>query len=197
MKKNLQHTRRNTMECNYYRHHIIVEGIDSTGKSSLIRNIMNELNYFLVVHYQKPLALNSFSHDLKQYQISSFHSGFNLLESKLDTIFDRFHLGEYVYSKRYRGYDGDYVFALEKNARVDLNDDIVLILLHTSDFSICVDDGESFDFSKREEEQRDFIKAFHRSTIANKIMINVSDGEGGFKNPGVILEEAMKAIIVC
>jgi thymidylate kinase len=184
-------------ECTYFRNHIIVEGIDSTGKSSLIRNIMNTLDYFLTVHYQKPLDLDSFNKSLKQYQMSSFWSGFQLFKTKVNTIYDRFHLGEVVYSNRYRDYDGDYVFELEKNERVDLNDDVVLILLYTSNFSICVDDGESFDFSKKEEEQSDFIEAFNKSIISNKIMIDVSSIYGGFKHPDDILYEAMKAICVC
>ena len=89
-------------------------------------------------------------------------------------------MGEAVYAHRYRNYDGNYVFFLEDEYTAIL-DNLHLILLYTDNFQFQVDDGDSFDFSKREEEMQDFIKAFNKSKIKNKIMINVHNGEGGYK----------------
>ena len=103
-------------------------------------------------------------------------------------IFDRAHLGEVVYSPRYRGYDGTYVFCNEQSYH-----DAGLILLTTSDFSFIQDDGDSFDFDKKEEEQEDFIKAYNLSKIEKKVMVDVSEN-GGFKTIEKIYEEIVKGL---
>lgn len=97
-----------------------------------------------------------------------------------------FTCGECVYSHRYRGYDGSYVFEMEKQLRTPQNTQ--LILLTTSDWSFIKDDGESFDFSKKEEEQNDFIEAFNRSTLPNKIIIDIAK-DGTYKKSKEILNE--------
>ena len=194
---------------------IIVEGIDRLGKDSLIDGIMNRLGYFQTVHYQKPMLLDYFltearrnldkaddaiddqvkSYAFKAYQQQSFASMMGMLCSQQRFIMNRSHLGEYVYAPRYRGYDGNYVFDLEKSF---INESCfhmttLVVLLHTSDFSFVKDDGLSFDFDKKEEEQHDFIKAFERSNIEHKVMIDVSDGNGNFVPKEQILDTVIKA----
>lgn len=163
---------------------IIIEGLDRLGKSTLIQNILKEFGYHSAIHYSKPVFPNPYStqkaQGLKEWQIESFKNGFDLCFSGANIIFDRFHLGEAVYAHRYRNYDGNYVFFLEDEYTAIL-DNLHLILLYTDNFQFQVDDGDSFDFSKREEEMQDFIKAFNKSKIKNKIMINVHNGEGGYK----------------
>ena len=112
-------------------------------------------------------------------------------------IFDRFHLGEYVYSPMYRGYDGSYVFDLEERCIDNLvltkeHDTVKLILLTTSDFSFVADDGLSFNPANKEAEQNMFIEAFNRSQFTNKRIIDVHNGMGGFKDPFDIFIEAFK-----
>ena len=183
----------------------IIEGIDRTGKSSLIKGIKNSLGFFQVVHYQKPEILDCYSKDgtwpldksekeaVMTYQHRSFCTMFDMLNLG-GFIMDRSHLGEAVYSKRYRGYRGDYVFDLEKEHDAANNDfalNTVLVLLTTSDFSFIADDGLSLDFSKKEEEQEDFKKAFNKSIIKSKIMIDVSH-QGFYKPAKDILEMVIK-----
>ena len=162
------------------------------GKSTLIKNIMDRCGYHHVIHYQKPLVLSAYEEFIStidprlQYQIDSFFDGILLLNTNIPVIFDRFTLGECVYAHRYRGYDGSYVFEMEKQLRTPEN--TLLVLLTTSDWSFIQDDGESFDFSKKEEEQADFIKAFNRSSLPNKIIIDISK-DGTYKNSKEILNE--------
>ena len=66
----------------------------------------------------------------------------------------------------------------------------VLVLLYTSDFSFIVDDGLSFDFTKKEEEQADFLKAFNQSKMPNKIAIDVNDG-GKFASKESVLNTVL------
>jgi len=195
---------------------IICEGIDRTGKGTLINGLKQHLDYFNVIHYQKPeiidecakiaqqLLNSQFGHNdpdirtlsLKIYQEKSFSDMFRMLSMPVvKFIMDRSHIGENVYAHRYRNYSGEYVFDLEQNLRTRDNDcfsnSTLLVLLTTTSFEFIKDDGLSFDFTKKEEEQIDFIKSFERSIIKHKLMIDVHDGEGNF----VPSEEILKAVI--
>ena len=117
---------------------IIVEGVDRLGKSSLINGLQNKLGFHQVVHYQKPELLdiynvsNNKNDALKMYQAKCFNNMFHMLSSGGNFILDRAHLGEFVYSPRYREYDGSYVFELENKFKNDLGskfaDNTLLIL---------------------------------------------------------------------
>jgi thymidylate kinase len=175
--------------------HFIIEGCDRLGKSTLINQIKQELGFHQVIHFGKPEVLNFYSNNLcdgdakEFYQTDSFINGFVLLsESNSNLIFDRFHIGEFVYAPRYRGYDGSYVFNLEKSYEVDKWDHVTLVLMTTSDWSFIQDDGESFDFSKKEEEQNSFIEAFNKSIFKHKVLIDIND-RSSYKNPKDILAE--------
>lgn len=189
----------------------IIEGVDRLGKGTLIDNIQQNFGHHTVIHYDRPKKLRYFDDtggwtgplaelsDLGRYQYTSFVHGFDLLMSSSNLIFDRFHLGETIYGPRYRGYSGDYVFALEERFVKSMDawskgysKNVRMILLTTSDFSFIEDDGQSFDFNAKEAEQEDFITAFERSILPVKVMVDVHNGKGGFKTPEQIFEEATK-----
>ena len=170
----------------------IIEGLDRLGKSSLIQGIIKHFGYHHIIHYSKPIKTSVYDGDF-QYQYKSFQYGFDLLKQpKIPVIFDRFHLGETVYSNIYRGYDGGYVFNLEKDYSAAKMDNVKMILLTSSNLSFQKDDGDSFDWSKRAEEQQRFIGAFNKSVMPNKIMVDVHDGNGGYKPYDQILKEAIE-----
>lgn len=157
---------------------IIICGIDKTGKDTLIKNLQNKLGYYPVIHHNKPQQLTCYSGDrtLELYQLTCFSNMFRILKSpNINIMMNRAHLGEFVYAQRYRNYSGDYVFELEKKHEINNYGDVFLILLTCSDTSIMVDDGESHDFSKKDEEQLDFIAAYDKSIIMHKLMLNVYD----------------------
>lgn len=188
--------------------HVIIEGIDRLGKDTLIQGIQSNLGFCQVLHYQKPIVLKKYyeiAHDssnatssddnlksaLVQYQAASFRAMFSLLHTSSPTIIcNRAHLGETVYAPRYRKYSGDYVFDIESSfdfAGGPL-EKTLLVMLFTTDFSIVSDDGQSFDVTKREEEQADFLKAYERSKIKNRMKIDVSNGNGRFIRPEYIVD---------
>ena len=186
----------------------IIEGLDRLGKSTLIENIQRELGFHQTVHMSKPRKLPFYERQcqippklapnneaLFMYQRDSFITMFNLMRSDAHLIFDRAHLGEAVYAPLYRGYPGDYVFNLERAMKVDEIPEVRLILL-TEDFvnsKHFVDDGESFDISKRAEEQEMFRTAFDRSLFADKKVICVTDKTTGqFRSQYDILTEAIQ-----
>jgi len=176
---------------------IIIEGVDRLGKGTLIKGIQDQLGYFQHVHYQKPLDLaclrtRTASREdpdinkraaLRAYQEASFKQMFKFLampDSRF--IMDRAHLGETVYAPRYRKYDGSYVFDLERQYLLngDVDQATLLVLLHTSNWDFIKDDGESFNFEAKEEEQNDFVRAFEKSIFTYKVMLDVHNGMGGF-----------------
>ncbi|AVH84935.1 hypothetical protein RsoM2USA_6 [Ralstonia phage RsoM2USA] len=179
---------------------IIIEGVDRLGKDSLINGIQNKCGFFQVMHFEKPKRLDVYANlenpnfnPLYYYQMESFKNMFDILDSSAKVICNRSHIGEVVYAPRYRGYSGNYVFDLEytdvhssisfglKGPARNCCSNTLLVLLTTSDFSFIQDDGESFDFSKKEEEQEDFISAVTKSSIQNKLIIDVA--KNGFYAP--------------
>lgn len=178
---------------------IIVEGIDRIGKSGLIEGLINTYGYHHLVHFTKPVHTNYYKHYVGpnhqfEYQYASHVRGFRLLNDSHPVIFDRFHLGEAVYSKRYRGYSGDYVFLIEKEHPKALNE-TYLILLYSSNVNMLIDDGKSLDYAKRKEEQDDFINAFEKSSIKRKITIDVYDIYSQTYHPrDVILQKVVDEI---
>jgi hypothetical protein len=178
----------------------LIEGIDRLGKNTLIDGIMNELGYFEVIHFARPRVLDLYSRTAggstalayAQYQTASFENMFKLIKSNARIIFNRAHLGEVVYSPMYRGYDGEYVFEQEKMIS-DVMDTRLILL--TEDFSKSkhfIDDGLSFDVSKRCAEQELFLRAFDMSLIQDKRVICVTAEDGNFRPAADILHEALK-----
>lgn len=164
---------------------VIIEGLDNTGKSTLIKQIRNEIltdPQTTSIHCSStPKGVNQdwpLTHYTRLlWQVQNMH--FNCW----NVILDRSHLGEHVYGPIYRGVTNtDYVFDLERRY---LYDDEVYLILLTDDIQNLVerDDGQSLsvsitDLNKVSER---FLDAFKRSTIRNKLHYNLSS-DGGFEN---------------
>ena len=177
----------------------LIDGIDRLGKSTLAETIQQALGYHLYIHYSKPRELAAYK-ELEQssnikclfnYQKKANQTMLKLLESDVNLIMDRTHLGEAVYSDLYRGYNGDYVFELERD--VNPTNDTYLILLYSSNLNMLVDDGQSFDFSRRSEEQHLFFNAYEKSKL-QKVCIDVCDNKGGYKDKMTVFREVMAFI---
>lgn len=179
----------------------MIDGIDRLGKSTLIENIQQALGYHLVIHYDKPKELDFYvelfgkRQILRSYQVDANKSMFSLLRTEVPIIFDRTHLGELVYAPLYRNYSGNYVYQMELELLEDRpytqHDDIRLILLTSSNTDMLKDDGLSFDPTKKNEEQNLFIEAFNKSNLTNKVIIDVHNGNGGYRPYLDILKEAL------
>jgi thymidylate kinase len=129
------------------------------------------------------------------YQEDANRGMFELLKSEVPIIFDRTHLGEMVYAPLYRGYSGDYVYEMEQDLieskPYTIEKDVRLILLTSSNTDMLVDDGLSFDPAKKSEEQERFIQAFNKSRLVNKVMVDVHNGNGGYRSYEDILNDAL------
>jgi thymidylate kinase len=188
----------------------IIEGLDRLGKSTLIDGIMQAGGFYQVIHYEKPKLLHTYLQNhlenyprsdeasakrqaLFRYQRDSFYAMFDILSSAARVILDRAHLGECVYAPMYRKYSGDYIFRLEHEFDMDEYDDIRMILL-TENFNMSnhfIEDGGSFDPTKRAEEQALFVQAFEKSIMRDKKIICVTGEDGKFRPASDILKEAI------
>ena len=171
----------------------LIDGLDRLGKSTLCKELQNFSPHYFSIHLGKPIDSSYFGGTetnarLYAYQQSCFKNYFKLLSSDVNVIFDRTHLGECVYSPLYRGYDGEYVFKLEQEflEQFEQPPPIKLILL-IEDFIASrhfVDDGLSFDVTKRQIEQNMFLNAFAKSSITDKRIVCVTNNDISSPNYG-------------
>ncbi len=145
------------------------------------------------VNELRSLSVNNLARRL--YQEETNRGMFNLMKSEVPIIFDRTHLGELVYSPLYRNYQGEYVYEYEQDyidsKPYSHEHDSRLILLTSSNTEMLVDDGLSFDPSKKNDEQNMFIEAFNNSKLLNKVIVDVHNGQGGYRPYEEIFQEAM------
>lgn len=163
--------------------HIIVEGPDNVGKSTLIKNLQNYFNdeVFMVMDFMSVNQLTKDEHIVHNTRIySTMFKTMNYLSTiNCSSICDRSHLGEMVYGNKYRGYDGKYVLDIEKEyIKEQFFDDVYLILLTDSANNLIDrDDGlsESIELNDKINELNLFNEAFLSSNIKNKHLFNVSE----------------------
>lgn len=140
--------------------------------------LKKKLNSDINIHLTAPRDME---HGIQMY--SRF---FDILNSTDSVVFDRGHLGEFVYSPLYRDYSGEYVFDLEK----ELTSDVRLVLL-VGDTNIVQDDGLSHNFENRHKEQQMFINGFNKSNIKDKRIIQVHK-QNKFIDSGLIIKDIIK-----
>ena len=166
---------------------IIIEGTDNVGKDTQQDLIIENMSDYVFhkLHYSSlPFKNDKDKH--ATYSKKLYETMFQLMmKSKLaskkgdldiNLIFNRSHLGETVYSPLYRGYSGDYVFDIEKKYTKALREDLYLITLVNDPHTILKrDDGKSF-YGNEEEVKAEvdgFTRAHRKSTIKNKLLINI------------------------
>ena len=166
---------------------VIVEGTDRVGKDTLVNRLIEESKSSFKRHWSFPIGSND--KEKTEYQKKSFTTEFSLYcdissdYSDLDIlmIWNRSHLGEFVYGTLYRNSDPEsWVWDLEKSYLFDEDPDIYLILLDTDpEFVVSKEDGNSYS-SKLEDKKKEinlFRKVFEESRIINKLMIKVNEND--------------------
>lgn len=176
---------------------IIVDGMDNTGKSTLIARLTKVLesldNTTITIHSQKP-PKDIAPEDTSAYQHKYYLDLINMLatlksERKYDyIILDRGWISEYVYGPLYRNRSKQEI--VEDNIVLDkkvlslfnMPSDVYLImLLGSTKFLLSKEDGKSLsdnDESLIELERTEFEKGYDYSLIDKKIYYEVdSDNE--------------------
>lgn len=162
--------------------HIIIEGPDVVGKDLLISKLCSLSNNYIVRHFSNPIG-NTNAEKIN-YQKIDFELEFKLAQTAQNffcknhlpelLIWNRSHIGEYVYGQMYRNYDPSWIFDLEQKYNLD---DVYLILLYGDPkFLIGKDDGESISnkVENRAKEINLFFEAFEQTHIKNKQSIKVN-----------------------
>jgi thymidylate kinase len=92
-------------------------------------------------------------------------------------IFDRSHIGEYVYGPLYRNYSGDYIFDIEKLYvnKPFFKDIFLFIFVDSPENLIKREDGLSFSTEMEMKiKEIQLFKEYHsKSNIMHKYLINV------------------------
>ena len=176
---------------------IIIEGGDNLGKNALIKNICNHLNYdnILIRHFGKPDLSEGDSHYFQDQCFKKEGDLLNVIDS-LETdhytyfdnivIWNRSHIGEYVYAQMFRGEDASflkkYILDYEENY-LSLLDVYLVTLTASPEFFLNKEDGNSFSKNLKEKtrELELFTEAHNFSTIKNKSIFKV-DQNGKFKS---------------
>lgn len=174
---------------------IFVEGPDNVGKGTQITNIYKNVanngdfpfwghyaNYGVPSQLAVPYAKSAYW--------GMFDLAFNIQSRGHVPIFDRAHLGEWVYGKKYRKYDATFIWDLEKEFANDYitwwHKTYLIVFTDNPENLIKRDDGLSFskDLLDKNWEVERFEDAYNRSIITNKILINIDS-----KNPEQVWSE--------
>jgi thymidylate kinase len=160
---------------------IICEGLDRVGKDTQIKLLQTKLidKPCHIFHYS---AIKNIDNKVcKKYSKKLYDDGFKIigkLYKNRHLIFNRFLLGEIVYSPLYRNYKGDYIYKLEQKYKTkDFFKEIYLItFIDTVDNLIQREDGlsHSLDVNHKQDEINKFIEAYNNSNIINKLLININ-----------------------
>jgi len=93
---------------------IIVEAPDAAGKSTIIKHLQEKLNNIIYHHFEFPFGKTN--EERYGFQFGQFDLMFKMIEKaqkKTRFIFDRAHIGEYIYGVKYRNKFPEYLPILE------------------------------------------------------------------------------------
>lgn len=164
--------------------HIICEGLDRCGKSTLIDNIVKYYKKpFIKLHHYGP-PFKDKEMDIK-FDLILYNEMADIFNRYENVIADRSHLGSLIYSPIYRGHNGEHVMEIEKKLPNDL---FLFTLYDTPERLVQRDDGLSFsiDLIKKQTEIDGFLRAHELSNIKHKKLINIEHHNA---------EQAIKAVI--
>ncbi len=174
---------------------IIIDGMDNTGKTTLINRLTSVLQDQLkmkihTIHLQKPPSEIS-EEEIPEYSHNYYTTNLvNTLKSFYDLgeydyiILDRGWVSEYVYGPMYRNRDPkdiveDNIVMDYKISNIFGRENIYLyVLVGTSKFLIAHDDNMSLSQANEKlliKEFNLFQNAFYMSLLNNKKLINVDD----------------------
>ena len=186
---------------------LIIEGLDRCGKNTLIRNLTAQSENYVVRHFGSAKGVDDFEkrdHQFqffkKEFTLASLRNQFSMSDKtrypKDIWIWNRAHLGEFVYGKMYRETNPEeWVMQLETMFGMDIDPSIYLLLLTAEPEFLCKnDDGESFttDVNKKKLEIENFELAFNKSKIINKMKLNVTNGNDSYIEDAIILDTVNK-----
>jgi len=191
--------------------HIIVEGGDRLGKSTVIEGIAKHFNYdnVMIRHFGKPPKEFPEEDSPLSFQAECFHKEGYLLDAinqmendvynyyENIVIWNRSHLGEFVYGQMFRKIDPAQIEFMIKNFEEKFlleNPETYLILLTADpEFFLSKEDGNSFsqNIEQKTTELKLFDEIFEKSLIDNKLKVKVNFTENFFYSKDYILSQVL------
>jgi hypothetical protein len=176
--------------------HLIIEGPDRVGKDTLIKNLTSYFSNIAIRHFRSPKGNDD--SEKRKYQHKSFReeyvniSSFNGMNFDL-CIWNRGHLGEFVYGNLYRKTDPEEWVLDQESLYIDRDSQTYLLLLTASpEFLASKDDGKSFSStaSARKQEIESFREACNKSKIPHFLEIKV-ENDGIYLTPEDITQQVI------
>jgi len=145
---------------------IIVEGLDCTGKSTIIKTLMSMISTLKYYHFEFPQG----NRDIEKYgfQYGQFDMMFKFIEmtqGQSHFIFDRAHIGEYVWGPKYRNMFPSYMPTLEETYK-----DLPIVLVHVK----CASNIIQQRFQERENETTPYLPYIDKYSKLFEIFCNRS-----------------------
>lgn len=191
--------------------HIIIEGGDRLGKDTIVKRLCDHFDYKNITlrHFDKPPKGMSPKETL-DFQFDVFYKEMLFVDHIRDNIhgddwsyhdeiviWNRSHLGEYVYSQMFRGINRKEVSEkLRLFEERNLYTDMFLITLTAEPrFFHAQEDGDSFsqNLEQKTQELQLFKEAHALSMIPNKKIVKVNQGNN-YKGKEIIFEEVIQLI---
>jgi len=191
--------------------HIIIEGGDRLGKDTIVKRLCDHFDYKNITlrHFDKPPKGMSPKETL-DFQFDVFYKEMLFVDHIRDNIhgddwsyhdeiviWNRSHLGEYVYSQMFRGISKKDVSARlrlfeERNLRSNM---FLITLTASAQFFLDQEDGNSFsqDLNQKEMELYLFKEAHALSLISNKKIIKVNK-KNQYRSKDEIFNEVLELI---
>lgn len=191
---------------------IIIEGLDNTGKTTLIQGLHEYYQSHNLsvqrIHFSAPTGKDTFEELARKQNTEYMDMATSLVDMAsadlIDVvIIDRCWYSEYVYGQMYRERSAESVWKnisdVENILTIYFDEkDISLVLLDVNDinFSVKHEDGLSIskaDADKIAVEQKLFNEVFLKSTLTNKLHLVVNDGNN-FKDKGLLLNTVINTV---
>jgi thymidylate kinase len=182
---------------------LIIEGPDRCGKNTLIKNLTSQSENYVVRHFgsakgKSDLEKRNFQFQFfkKEFALAALRPQFEIPDKERYPrdiwIWNRAHLGEFVYGKMYREtHPEEWVMQMESLFGMDLDPSVHLLLLTAPAEFLCKrDDGLSFtkNVMEKQAEISAFKNAFDQSKIINKKILDVSNGDE-YLDQAIILQQ--------
>jgi thymidylate kinase len=183
---------------------LIIEGLDRTGKDTLVKEILDSYRTGFKVHWSFPKGETN--EEKTEYQKRSFEDNFAFYADLSDIyhgddstilIWNRSHIGELVWGSLYRESKPEtWVIDMEKFWCLNDDPDVYLVYLYADpEFIVREDDGNSYSgkLSDKIKELDSFEKAINASGIKKKIKIKVNEDDK-YIDQKIITEQVNKFI---
>ena len=169
---------------------IIIEGVDNTGKNTLIQSIIDNNKIVKLVHCDKPAVEpgdDPFEEQCRLFYIHAYNAVQDKLRNDIDVIvFNRYYQGEYVYGQMYRNGDTDKIKQMISITEEYLlknfdYDDIYYVQLTSTSVKLLQknDDGKSLSNADTEKmlKELELFDDVYDFSILKKHMILINNGD--------------------